>query len=179
MEAIDTIAAKEVLPLEIVVHGPIPGMILEHCLLSMYLTRQTPQDPCRSPCLHAPYALIDIIGQQRPIVPDQYCRNHIFLAHDLACLPYLYRFCKPGIKSLRIEAQYYPVGLVGLVTQIYRKVLDQGIKALTESELTALVEASPRGFTAGAHLEHIGNYFLAEARDPGLALRLEERTLIC
>ena len=168
LEAVDTIAAKRILPLEIMVHGPIPGMLLEHCLLAMHITKQSPQDPCRSPCLHAPYALIDIIGQPRPIVPDQYCRNHIFLTHDLACLPYLERLCRPGITSLRIEAQYYPLELVRLVTQLYRKALDQGLMAITEPELTAFIDASPRRFTTGAY---------------GLAmdtiLNPQERMLIC
>jgi putative protease len=155
-KALVAIAAKGILPLEIIVHGPIPGMILEHCLVGMYLTKQSSQDPCRYPCLYASYALIDIIGQQRLIVPDQYCRNHIFLAHDLACLSYLDQFCIPGIKSLRIEAQYYSAELVGLVTQLYRKTLDHGLKALTKEELTALIEASPRGFTLGAYRDLIG-----------------------
>jgi len=157
-EDIEQLASKNILPLEIIVHGTIPGMLLEHCLLGLHLTNQSSKDPCLSPCLHGSYALADIIGQRRPIIADQYCRNQILLAHDLACLPFLEHFCKPGISSLRIEAQYYRPSLIRLVTHLYRKALDQGLTALTEEEVDALIRTSPRKFTLGPYRDILRRY---------------------
>jgi putative protease len=118
------LAARTPLPLEILAHGPVVGMLTEHCLIALYVLSEGRKDLCRGPCRHAVFGLKDACGQVRPIVTDQYCRNHLLTGHDLAILPALDRFVFRGIGSVRIEAQFYPARLVEAATRAYRLRLD-------------------------------------------------------
>jgi putative protease len=118
------IADRASLPLEVLVHGPMPGMLLDHCLLAMYTSRAGRRDVCRGPCRHVGFGLRDRTGQVRPIVADQYCRNHLFAGHDLGILPVLERFLPPAVDSIRIEGQFYSPEQVRKVTAAYRQRLD-------------------------------------------------------
>ncbi|MBI3118437.1 MAG: U32 family peptidase, partial [Candidatus Hydrogenedentes bacterium] len=69
-------------PLELIVHGPIEGMLLEHCLIAALLTKHGSKDTCRGPCHHTEFALRDAKGETRLIITDQYCRNHLLTAND-------------------------------------------------------------------------------------------------
>jgi len=113
--------ASSSIPLECIVHGPIPGMILSHCIIGMNLSNTSAQDPCSAPCRYEEFGLVDKMGQFCAIEVDQYCRNHILRAKELGCLPFLDAFLKVGVRSLRIEAQYYSEELVGMVTGMYKK----------------------------------------------------------
>ncbi|OHC04533.1 MAG: hypothetical protein A2Z57_09440, partial [Planctomycetes bacterium RIFCSPHIGHO2_12_39_6] len=70
------------LPVECIVHGPVSGMILEHCIPAMVTSKSHTKDHCRQVCQHMGYALKDERGEIRPIEIDQYCRNHLMLARD-------------------------------------------------------------------------------------------------
>jgi len=155
------LAENSTIPVECIVHGSLPGMLLEHCLPAMVVTKSNAKGICRLPCRYINYALKDEKGEIRPIEVDQYCRNHIMLATDLCVLPYLNSFLMTDVAALRIEAQYYEDDLVETVVNMYRKHMDllmespNAFYSLPESEWYSLVEKSPRGFSLCAYSQNI------------------------
>jgi U32 family peptidase len=149
------------IPVECMVHGSLPGMLLEHCLPAMLVTKSNAKGICRLPCRYINYALKDEKGEIRPIEVDQYCRNHIMFATDLCVLPYLNSFLMTDVEVLRIEAQYYEDDLVETVVNLYRKQMDLLIDnpdifyPLPESEWQDLVEKSPRGLSLCAYSQDV------------------------
>lgn len=149
------------LPVECVVHGPVPGMILEHCIPAMVTSKSHKKDHCRQVCQYMGYALKDERGEIRPIELDQYCRTHLLLARDICLLPYLHSFVQTGVKVLRIEAQYYDDSLVKTLVRMYHKYL--GVCAehpnislpIQESEWDVLTENSPREFNLGGYVQDV------------------------
>jgi putative protease len=152
---------KAPLPVECVVHGSVPGMILEHCIPAMVTSKSHKKDHCRQVCQYMGYALKDERGEIRHIEIDQYCRNHILLARDICTLPYLHAFVHTGVKVFRIEAQYYEDSLVKTLVSLYHKYLSIYAEhpdislPIQESEWDILVENSPRGFNLGSYIQDI------------------------
>ncbi|MFO0792593.1 MAG: U32 family peptidase [Candidatus Brocadiaceae bacterium] len=149
------------LPLECIVHGPVSGMVLEHCIPAMVISKSHKMDQCRLVCQHMGYAMKDERGEIRPIEVDQYCRNHLLLARDICALPYLQSFTQTGIKVFRIEAQYYEDVLVKTLVRLYRKYLNIYQEhpnlslPIQEKDWDTLVESSPRGFNLGGYAQDI------------------------
>ncbi|BBO18961.1 conserved hypothetical protein [Candidatus Brocadia pituitae] len=149
------------LPLECVVHGPVSGMILEHCIPAMITSKSHKKEHCRQVCQYMGYSLKDERDEVRDIEIDQYCRNHLLLARDICLLPYLYSFAQTGVKVLRIEAQYYEDSLVQTLTGLYSKYLTllQEYPHLSlpiqESDWDKLTEESPRDFNLGSYAHDI------------------------
>jgi putative protease len=158
-EDVLSIAEDAALPVELVVHGPITAMLLEHCLIALHLTRSGAKDVCRAPCQHAEFALRDAAGEERTIVTDQYCRNHVLAAKDLAILPSIDKFLRLPVAVFRIEAQFYSPELTGRLTAAYREALDAieaGEEASPAPESWAtLLEASPRPWNYGAYAQSV------------------------
>lgn len=118
------LAEESPVEVECLIHGPLVGMTLEHCLPTIAVGRNFGKEVCRLQCRYSSYALKDELGEVRPIEVDQHCRNYIFLSKELCVLPYLNSFLRSKVKSLRIEAQYYEDDVVGLVTEAYRWHMD-------------------------------------------------------
>jgi putative protease len=143
-------------PVEVVVHGPLPGMVLEHCLPAALLGDQTAQQPCPGYCRQhgRALALRDNLGQLRPLRFDQSCRNHLYLANDLATLPFLGDFVAAGFSGLRLEGQLYSEETLGRLVALYRRHLDrlrgQADSRLPEADWAELVADSPRPLGLGA-----------------------------
>lgn len=148
------LAAHSPLPVEVLAHGPLPEMILEHCLPAALLGDQTAQQPCPGYCRERRYALRDNLGQLRPLRFDQHCRNHLYLANDLATLPFLSDFVRAGFAGLRIEGQLYDDQVLGRLVELYRRRLDAVLvrpdEPLSDEEWTLLTAASPRPLGLGA-----------------------------
>lgn len=151
LQDMELLAQRSRLPLEALVHGPLPGMVLRHCLPGMFLARSTAQDPCPAPCQAGRYGLRDALGQVRPIEVTGHCDNQIYLSRELACLFHLGHFQGPALASLRIEAQFYPSELVGTVTRLYRRALASEEIARSAPDWLAMCRAVPQGFTLGAY----------------------------
>jgi putative protease len=111
------------MPIEVIGHGPICGMLLEHCVLAT-ASGQSPQGVCSMPCRRATYALEDTGSQAFPLETDRRCRNHIFTQTDVCVLPNLSRVLSLGISGLRIEGQLDKPETVAVVTQVYRRAID-------------------------------------------------------
>lgn len=149
------------LPVECIVHGPVSGMILEHCIPAMVTSKSHTKDHCRQVCQHMGYALKDERGEIRPIEIDQYCRNHLLLARDICVLPYLHAFGHTGVKVFRIEAQYYEDKLVETLVSMYYEYLSILHEypylslPMQESDWDKLAEESPRCFNLGGYTQDI------------------------
>ncbi len=146
---------------ECLIHGPVVGMTLEHCLPSLIMGGNSGKEVCRLQCRNNSYALKDELGEVRPIEVDQYCRNYILLSKDLCVLPYLSSFLRSKVDSLRIEAQYYADNVVGLITEAYRWHMDflvnnpQDGDPLLRGYWELLLELFPRGLGLGAYKKGI------------------------
>jgi len=155
------LAADAKVPLECIVHGPVAGMVLEHCIPAMLTSKSHKKDHCRQVCRYMGYALKDERGEVRPIEIDQYCRNHLLLARDICVLPYLHSFIRTGVKVFRIEAQYYTEECVKVLVSMYRKYLDIGKEypelsmPVSEEDWNILSENSPRKFNLGSYAKDI------------------------
>ncbi len=154
------LTADSPLPLEIVAHGPVAGMLLEHCVVAMNLTRSGSKDVCRGPCRQMPFALRDAKGAVRHVVADQYCRNHLLTEKDVAVLPAIDSFLGLGPGSLRIEGQLYDPELIGRITAAYRGALDawgtgETKAAPPKEEWAILEESSPRPWNFGGYAQHV------------------------
>lgn len=155
------LAQNATVPVECVAHGPVAGMILEHCIPAMLTSRSHKKDHCRQVCQYMGYALKDERGEIRPVETDQYCRNHILLARDICVLPYLGAFVQTGIQALRIEAQYYDDAFIKTLVGLYRKYLNianeyPGLSLpIQEGDWDTLTRESPRGFNLGGYVQDI------------------------
>ncbi|MCP5003496.1 MAG: U32 family peptidase [Planctomycetes bacterium] len=156
-----SLASESTLPLECIVHGSLPSMLLEHCLPAMVVTKSQAKGICRLPCRYMGYALKDEKGEIRPIEVDQYCRNHILFSTDLCVLPYLNSFLETEVEVFRIEAQYYDDDFVETAVRLYRDRLDQfsdnpgDFYPLPESEWEELVAKSPRELGLCAYAQDV------------------------
>lgn len=125
LEDLRTLADHSPLPLEILAHGPVAGMVVDHCLIALHVSPSGRRDVCREPCRHVTFALRDQAGQVRPIVADQYCRNHLLTGHDLATLPVLEKLLFQQVASIRISGEFDTADFVAAMTRAYCLRLDQ------------------------------------------------------
>lgn len=112
------------LPVETVIHGSLPTMVTDHCISAAVLEGTTKHHPCSGVCRKRSYGLRDTAGQVHTLEVDQSCRNHIYLANELALLPYLLSFYGAGFAGLRLEIPLYRANEVETVTKLYRQEID-------------------------------------------------------
>ena len=112
------------MPFEVLAHGPLTAMITDHCLHAALGEGSTRADVCSLSCREKRISLMDEKGQEHSVEVDEDCRNHIFLANELALLPFLKGFIGAGAASFRLELRTYPPEEIGPVTSLYRKHLD-------------------------------------------------------
>ncbi|BBB92697.1 MAG TPA: U32 family peptidase [Methylomusa anaerophila] len=153
-EQIAEVVKNSPLPLEMIVHGGLEAMVLDHCIPTALLAASE-KSPCNSLCLNKQYTLLDSASQTHPIRIDQYCRNHVLFAKDLCLLPHLGALVAAGVSHYRLEGQYYSPEHVGLVTGIYRQELTKISANLPgyrfDTTLTERIAAeSPRELGIGA-----------------------------
>lgn len=138
------------LPLEMIIHGPLDAMVMEHNLVAADLDIQK---GAASELLFHQYNLIDAAGHYRPIRVDQYGRTHLLFGKDLCLLPALPYLLE--MTSWRVEGQHYSASVVKNLTLFYREILDNARKqprfCFNASEkLEQLKAISPRELGAGA-----------------------------
>jgi U32 family peptidase len=105
---------------DLLAHGPLTGMLLEHCLIAMHIQHASKADFCPMPCAVDTFSMVDKAGNRRPIKPDRYCRNHIMMEHDLATLPHLDKLLAVHPASLRIHAATYEPERIEKLIRFYR-----------------------------------------------------------
>jgi putative protease len=131
---VERLVRRATLPTECIVHGHLPLMVSEYCVLGSFLG-DIDKKPCSQVCTKQKYYLQDRMSERFPIVTDQFCRMHILNTKELSMLPHVERFGEIGVSRIRIEGKYMaPKELADLVRR-YRLLLDAG-NSLTERELT-------------------------------------------
>lgn len=140
---IERLAAVKSVPIECLVHGHMTMMVSEYCAIGSYLGGLTSNKKCSQACLKGQYYLKDRLGTLFPAVTDQFCRMHILNANELSMIPHVPRFTEIGVDRLRIEAKYMDTKEVNKVTQLYRKLIDQGYEnqALANGQVESLEAA--------------------------------------
>ncbi len=139
---------------DLLAHGPLTSMLVEHCLVAMNTQRISKRDFCKMPCRHEKFSLVDCQGNKRVIHTDKFCRNHIMLEHDLCILPSLDSFQRLGQHSLRIDARLYtPEDTAYLVDLYKRAVADKTARPKLISEFRK--HFAGQEFTYGGYLRGI------------------------
>ncbi len=139
------------MPIEMVGQGPLPGMLLEYCVIAA-ATGDRQEDVCSMECRRARFALRDSAGHEFRIEPDHRCRNHLFAHADVCVLPNLPRILGTGVCGIRIEAQLESPAAVKAVTGVYRRALDalaRGESFDVGGAIAALEEATGRAVSDG------------------------------
>ncbi|OPZ73026.1 MAG: Peptidase family U32 [Firmicutes bacterium ADurb.Bin456] len=153
LEQIKRMANLLPLPAEVIVHGALPLMVSEYCVMGSLLGENGRREGCPAPCLDTGCSLKDRKGVVFPVEMDQNCRMHIFNSRDLCFIDDIQELARAGIPVLRIEARREGAGYVRDVTRAYRAALTQRPGEGREESLTVLKENlirySPAGFTKG------------------------------
>ncbi len=132
---------------ECLVHGRIPLMVSEHCVLGALMGGRTADNRCSQPCEVTRVGLRDRMDMVFPVETDQFCRMHIHNPKELCLIDDLKRFRNMKIEWLRILAREKDAAEVARVVGVYRQVLDgEADGEKMKKELAAL---SDQGFTKG------------------------------
>ncbi|MEA4927010.1 MAG: U32 family peptidase [Syntrophomonadaceae bacterium] len=134
-------------PVEIMVHGPLPGMVSDYCVIR---AAQSETGECSQYCMQDEYALIDVRDQKYPIVTDNNCRNYLLLPYDLCLFEHLPRLQAWGAKSLRIDGQCYEPEKLEAIVACYHEALQQMKNGRWEPAISyaGLMGLFPAGLTA-------------------------------
>lgn len=120
---IEDLTGKSDISIACMVHGRLPLMISEHCIVGSRLGGHTCKN-CSAVCMRGQYWLLDRKGERFPLRTDQFGRMHILNAKELSMLPYVAQLKKAGIHILRIEAKSEGVARLGSIVSLYRQLLD-------------------------------------------------------
>lgn len=130
---------------EIVVHGRLPLMISEQCIVG-YLSQCT-RKGCRFSLDGRPYGLLDRKGYVFPLLSDRYCRTYLLNSMCMCMVDSMNDLLTlEGINLYRIEGYGESNAALARVVSAYRNAISG------EAELPAcesLVGSGGRGFTRG------------------------------
>jgi putative protease len=113
-------AGNSPLPLEVIVHGPVCGMVTDYCLGAAV---NGGREACAATCLRADFQLVDEWGQAYPVASDYQCRSYIYHPMDLSIFPVLPRMKMPGIHWLRIEGDRYAADILAKTISLYQSAI--------------------------------------------------------
>lgn len=142
--------------LELIVHGALPLVISEHCVLG---AAAGGKDKCGALCRKTAY-LKDRLGYLFPLVSDESCRMTIYNSRELCLIEHLAEIIGAGYDILRLELRPSPAEHVRKVTSIYRRACDAvqdgdwgpgGARSVWEE----LSEQSLSGLTRGHYLRGV------------------------
>lgn len=105
--------------MELLVQGPLPGIITDLCIRSGDISGSG----CALDCSQNTIALRDEYGQAYKVLSDYKCRNYIYNPLERSLYPYLPFLMGGGLKSFRIDGQYYPSGLLSRVVSLYKEAI--------------------------------------------------------
>lgn len=132
---------------EIMVQGPLCGIITDYCLYRIK-SKGANNSNCKI-CSFTTCRIHDELGQSYMIRTDENCRNYIFYPHELCLLPYLPTLAEAGLKYIRIDGQFYEDEKLSEVIKIYKTAVskikdsDPGLK----DEFMKILNIFPEGLT--------------------------------
>ncbi len=154
---IKDIAKTSPVDVELVVQGPLCGMITDYCPIQS-LRDDHGNEGCQADCSRGDYYLVDEYEQRFYLLTDYECRTHIYFPLDLCLYGYLPLVSGIGIKSIRIEGHRYRPDTLAEVIDIYR----DGLRDLKEGEWEGqkryrrLLRLFPHGLTANPFIPRLG-----------------------
>ncbi len=110
------------LNIEILVHGPLCGMINDSCPASFYDDPE--MDTCQSRCMQKDYALEDTNGQKLILRSDQQCRTYVYFPGELCNIGLLPDLIRKGLQCLRIDGQFYSSVELAAIISTYKGALN-------------------------------------------------------
>ena len=146
---IGKMAGRSPVDIELVVHGPLCGMVTDYCPVQS-LEDEPGKDGCQVACSRGEYYLEDEYGQRFYLASDHQCRTHIYFPFDLCLFGYLPLLVDLGIKGLRVEGQRYRPDILAEVIDIYRDGLRDLARGKWEGQkgYRRLLRLFPHGLTA-------------------------------
>ena len=129
---------------EVLVHGALPLMVSEYCLLSRVLCGES---ACTMPCRAGKsYALKDEKGFVFPLRTDTACRTHIFNSRELCMAEDLSKIAACGIERVRLDLRLHKPKNAAVITECYLEARAGGNDEKIDGRLR---NTSCCGFTKG------------------------------
>ncbi len=132
--------------LELIVHGPIRVMYLEHNLYDNIEVLQ-PEDEADNRYVDNSILVMMTDKGENPVYIDQNGRNHLFTSKELCLLPLLPHFSFGKNVSFRIEGQTYDLKELKYIIEVYQEAIGDKSKC---KDLYEKMKSSRAGFTLGA-----------------------------
>jgi U32 family peptidase len=132
--------------LELIVHGPIRVMYLDHNLYDSINALQ-PIEAAGNKYVDDSVLVMITDKCENPVYIDQNGRNHLFTSKELCMLPLLPHLNFDNPVSLRIEGQTYSLKELKYILDIYKNAIDDKSKC---EALYETMESFRAGFTLGA-----------------------------
>ena len=141
---------------EYIVHGAVPLVISEHCVLGAAAGKKGQCNSCREATCY----LKDRRGYLFPLAWDERCRMTIYNARDLCLIEYLAEIIEAGYYNLRLELRPFAAPLVRKITSTYHKACDAVVvgnwdRGAARVAWEGLGELSRAGLTRGHYLRGV------------------------
>jgi putative protease len=164
-EQLDALAFRRSAVWEMLVHGAIPLMISEHCVVGATTEKD---GRCSGACRQCSPYLKDRRGYLFPLQSDQFCRMTMYNARVLCLVEQLGEILGSGGAAIRLELRAALPGQVSRITAVYRKACtiyktggwDHRAGHTAWDELLAV---TPQGMTRGHYLRGVLNVDNAES----------------
>jgi len=146
--------------IECIVHGALPMMVSEYCVIGSVLGGRCKDKTCSRPCRERSFSLKDRMNFLFPVEVDQFCRMHIYNPKDLCLIAHVDKFIRLGVNSLRIEGKRYRPEVLFQITNSYRQAINAALQGrldiinLEEME-KHLEKLSPAGITKGHYFRGV------------------------
>jgi putative protease len=155
LRQVEAMAGRSPLPLEVLVHGRLPLMVSEYCVVGAVLGGMGANRACSVPCRGRRFALRDRLDVLFPVYPDTACRMHIFNSQELVMLRFLPALVRAGVAGLRIEARLEDAAYVSRVTRAYRQALDAALGGAPQAYEKIEEELAGGDFTRGHYFRGV------------------------
>ncbi len=144
---------KSALPLEVIVHGSVPLMTSEHCVVGA-VAGEKQGTHCKMPCREGEYKLKDRKDYDFPLVLQQDCSMQILNARELCVVEEVRELLAGPISRVRLLLRERQDDEIKVICRSYRKVMDN--KKLDASEVKKeLEQVSPYGLTKGHYFREV------------------------
>lgn len=160
IEEIAEIRAKtpKELELEAFIHGAMCVSFSGRCLLSSFMTgRNANRGQCAQPCRWT-YHLVESSRPNEYMEISEDGGTHILSARDLCMIEHIPEVIEAGLDSLKIEGRMKSAYYTAVVTNAYRKVIDQVVRGEEPSPiwLNEVEKVSHREYSTGFYFDRAG-----------------------
>lgn len=133
-------------PLELIVHGPVKMMYLDH---DLYENTEVLEPVAQADNAYVANDILVLMTDkgENPVYLDQNRKNHLFTSKELCLLPILADLDFDKLIGFRIEGQTYTPDELRSIISVYQKVIDDPSKC---QDLFDRMKSPRAGFTFGS-----------------------------